>query len=287
MSISTVRPILLATAFMLAGCGGGGGYDVAFTPTPVTSTPTQTAPPAIIPAATTSQQFTTVGATHTWDGDQSPLLGAADQLQVWYDQPSNSYAVQIPHSQTAGAINPVKGSTTNFEGAIGLTTRQTGYQYSNVLSWGDGATYFGTDAVGVATPAGGVPVTGTASYSGNFWGLTSETYAKLPVSIFGGVELSFDFGMGSLSGRVLPSLFYQATYDDYTLAPVNFRDIVYSRGSTGFSGKFETNLSGVNSFSGLFTGPKAQELIGNFALPYKSPMDGQTYQSDGAFDAKK
>jgi len=43
----------------------------------------------------------------------------------------------------------------------------------------------------------------------------------------------------------------------------------------------------VNSFSGLFTGPSAQELIGNFAFPYRSPVDGKTYQADGAFIGAK
>jgi hypothetical protein len=43
----------------------------------------------------------------------------------------------------------------------------------------------------------------------------------------------------------------------------------------------------VNSFSGLFTGPHAEELIGNFAFPYQSPIDNQTYQADGAFVGAK
>jgi hypothetical protein len=285
MNITNLRRVLLATAFALAGCGGGGDYGVAsMPPPPVTSTPTPT--PAIIPAATTSQQFTAVGVSHDWDSGQ-PLLGAGDQLQVRYVQSSNSYEVQLPHSETWEAIHPSPGNSTIYEGALLLTVRQPGYQYSNVLSWGDGASYYGTDAIGAATPASGVPVAGIAIYSGNLWGLSSETYSARPVTMFGGVDLSFDFGLGTLSGKVLPLLYYYATDEDYSLGPVNFRDTVYSAGSTTFSGKFDTNLTGVNSFTGLLTGPNAQELIGNFALPYKSPMDGQIYQSDGAFDAKR
>jgi hypothetical protein len=103
----------------------------------------------------------------------------------------------------------------------------------------------------------------------------------------GGIQLNFDFGLGSLSGNITPSIFYYATYDDYSLSPISFRNAVYSRGSTTFSGQFDTNLPGLNSFSGLFTGPNAQELIGNFALPYQSPIDGQTYQADGGFVGAK
>lgn len=290
MSNSIFRPIVLATAMALGGCGGGGGgVEVASLPPPPAppAPPPPPAPsPSIVPAATTSQQFTSVGATHVWEGGE-PLLGAADQLAVRYIQSSNSYEVQLPHSQDWGGIREAAGNgQLAFEGAVALSIRQS-YQYSSVFSWGDGATYFGHDAIGVATPDGGVPVTGSASYSGNFWGQTSEINLSRPVSIYGGIDLSFDFGGGSLSGLLSPVVFYYSTYDDYGLAPVSFRETVYSTGSTTFSGKFDTNLAGVNSFSGLFTGPNAQELIGNLALPYQSPIDSKTYQADGAFLAKK
>ena len=68
---------------------------------------------------------------------------------------------------------------------------------------------------------------------------------------------------------------------------MNFVETVYAKGSTGFSGKFETTLSGANGFNGLFTGPQASELIGNFAFPYTSALDGKNYEAGGAFIAKK
>jgi hypothetical protein len=76
-------------------------------------------------------------------------------------------------------------------------------------------------------------------------------------------------------------------WNEYGLGPFEFRETVYSTGSTTFSGKFDTDLPGVNSFSGLFTGPHAEELIGNFAIPYRSPINSQVYQADGAFVGKK
>jgi hypothetical protein len=63
--------------------------------------------------------------------------------------------------------------------------------------------------------------------------------------------------------------------------------LVYSTGGTAFSGMFETTLVGTNAFSGLFTGPQASELIGNFVFPYASPQDGKTYEAGGGFIAKK
>lgn len=278
----TVALVVLADTFAVAGCGGGASnHAVAWTPPPPSSPP-----PAIIAAGTTSQQFAVAGASHLLEGDQTPLLDVDDQLQVRYVQSSNSYEVQLPHRQEWAAIHPVADSTTNFDGAVDLSIRQS-LQYSSIFAWGDGAIYSGHEAIGIATPAAGVPVTGSANYSGSFWGQSSEIYSNRPVSTYGGVELSFDFGQGSLSGRILPVAFYYATYDDYGLAPVGFRDTVYSTGSPTFSGKFDTNLAGMNSFSGRFTGPNAQELIGNFSLPYESPMNGATYQADGAFVGKR
>jgi len=112
----------------------------------------------------------------------------------------------------------------------------------------------------------------------------TEYQAKLaddfPVN--GSILLSFNFAAGTLSGSISPNL-----HQGYAFAPLNFRDTVYSTGSTTFSGRFDTTAAGVNSFSGLFTGPTAQELIGNFAFPYVSPIDSKSYQASGAFVAKK
>jgi len=290
MSRSTIRPLLLATAFALAGCGGGGGYGVASAPPPpVTPTPTPTpaGPPPIILGATTSQQFAVAGSTHSYAEIQAPRMDAVDQLQVRYFQSTNSYEVQLPHSE---AWSGISFATPNCgcEGYGGDTAFMwlwsKGYQYSRLIDWSDKTmTDHGYEAVGLATPAGGVPVTGTASYAGEIEGQTSEFSNGL--TVYGAIQLSFDFGAGNLSGGITPYL--EPADVPIHLPTIALRDTVYSTGSTTFSGKFDTNAAGLNSFSGLFTGPNAQELIGNFAFPYKSPIDGQTYQSGGAFVGKK
>lgn len=63
MRTSTVGKILFASTFALTGCGGSGGSFVASTPTPQL-TPVSPTAAAFVPAATTSQQFTAIGATH-------------------------------------------------------------------------------------------------------------------------------------------------------------------------------------------------------------------------------
>jgi len=291
MRSSTLLPILLAaTSLALAGCDGGAGYGVASPPPPpVTPTPTPTpaGPPPIIPGATTSQQFAVAGSTHSYAGIQAPRLDAAEQLQVRYVQSTNSYEVQLPHTEAWSGISfatPGCGCEGYGGDTAFMSLRSKGYQYSRLTDWSDAfMTNHGYEAVGLATPAGGVPVTGTASYSGEIEGQTSE-FSNGP-TLYGAIQLSFDFGAGNLSGSIVPYL----VPTDYPirLAALGFRDTVYSTGSTTFSGEFDTTLSGINRFSGLFTGPHAEELIGNFAFPYRSPTDGLTYQADGAFVGKK
>ena len=282
-----IRSALLVTAFALAGCGGGGGTDVASTPPPPPPPPAPPPePPPIVPAAT-SQQFAAVGASHRIDDWGAPQLGAGDQLQVRYVASSNSYEVQLPGSQTWSAIQytPTGGSPINFMGGgAHLVLWSEDYQYSRLFEW-SADNFHGYEAIGIPTAAGNVPTTGSAGYSGEIAGFTPESTSSDTQWIVGSVEMTFNFGIGSLSGSISPVLTDGAA--THSLGTIDFRNTVYSTGSTTFSGEFDTNLAGENSFSGLFTGPNAQELIGNFALPYKSPIDSQIYQSAGAFVAKK
>jgi hypothetical protein len=169
-----------------------------------------------------------------------------------------------------------------FSGDTATVWLQPGtYQYSRLLEWSaKDETVHGYEAIGMATPAGSVPLTGSASYSARLAGYTSEYQpgGADDSAVDGSTRLLFDFGLGTLSGSISPDL-----HQGYAFDPLNFRDTVYSTGSTTFSGMFDTDVAGLNRFSGQFTGPKAEELIGNFAFPYRSPVDGKIYQADGAF----
>lgn len=237
----------------------------------------------LVPAATKSQQFTAIGASHLQFGDGAPRLGASDQLQVRYDASSKSYEIRLPDSQTWTVLGP-KSEVEAVSGGVTVTIQNLSYRYSTPIEWFTDGSLAGVEAIGIATPDGGVPVTGSATYTAFAEGRTSES-ALIDPLILGTMTLNFDFGRGDLSGSLSATL--DPEWSGYQLDTLSFRDTVYSKGSTTFSGKFDTNLTGVNSFSGLFTGPSAQELIGNFAFPYKSPIDGHTYQADGAFVGAK
>jgi hypothetical protein len=290
MSSLAIRSTLLATAFALAACSGGGGGVASTTPAPATPTPTPTPTPTqtfvLVPAATTSQQFAVAGAGRLTKDDPTPHLSTADQLQVRYVASSNSYEIELPNSQTWIALTG-KSEAEAVGGGVTVVNQFGGYHYSALFDWATDNSLRGVEAVGIATAAGAVPITGSAAFTGYASGTTSESSSSRLVSpaVLGSMTLNFDFARGSLSGSVNPIL--DPEWNDYPLGTLNFRDTVYSTGSTAFSGKFDTNLAGVNSFSGLFTGPHAEELIGNFAFPYTSPIDGLTYQAGGAFIAKK
>ena len=289
MSMKRLRPILLATTIAVSACGGGGGGSIASSgTTPPPTAPTPPPPSAafalLLKPGTTDQQLAVAGASYDSPAAQTPKLGQTEQLQVRYLASSNSYEVQLPDSQSWIGLT---GKTEGEAAGGGVTVlRQYANDYGSVFRWSNSA-FQGVEATGIATAASAVPITGTATYTAIGMGPTSEIGGGKIVdrTITGLMTLNFDFGAGSLSGRFAPEL--DPEWHDYQLDTVNFRDTVYALGKTAFSGKFDTNLLGVNSFNGLFTGTAAQGVIGNFAFPYRSPLDGQTYQAGGAFIGAK
>lgn len=301
------RLLVGSVALALTACGGGGGDRIASIPPPPSPTPSPTPTPMpiagpIIPGITTSQQFATKGATIVFDQPRHPTSPRTDdssQLHIRFDAARSQYEVQLPNSMTwqglfddpsSGLPNQYSTGGSNPTLVSASQYAATGYRYSALASWGWGRTdNVGSIAFGVATPTSGVPVTGSATYAGQIAGHSTEMVPDFlsgpwPAFIDGSVSLSFDFGAGTLSGSISPIL---RTYSTHDLPSLTFSNTVYSTGSATFSGAFATNLPGANSFSGQFTGPNAQELIGSFAFPYTSPIDGKPYEAGGGFVAKR
>ena len=310
--------LLCASASALAACGGGGGGAfVQSTPPPaMTPTPTPTPTPAlgmmagdyIVARSAANQAFESYGSDVSVEGQ----TGAAkvmstintDQPQIRYNSASSHYEIALPEG---GGWQPMGLDSSEVPNTRDLVTggadrvffqlheyAGTGYLYSALAWWSKWTGAYSYEAGGLAfgipTPAGGVPLTGSATYNGSISGLTTETsFDNLGGQYYsaileGGISLSFDFGAGKLSGNISPTVY---NLERKSLAPMSFTDTVYSSGNTRFSGKFDTSLPGANSFSGEFTGPNAQELIGGLTFPYKSPDDGKVYQAAGGFLAKQ
>ena len=292
-------PLSLAAAVTLAistaGCGGGssgGGAGVQSAPAPPGASPSSAVD---IFQSPSTQEFASIGT-------------GAD-LRIRYDASSNKYEVMAEGDGWVRLVDdplsmPIAGNpNTNFAFAgagpnqsfflirahYSYDVPEVRYLYSNLAAWAyDGQG--GYVAFGMATPSSGVPVTGTSTYDGMIEGSATDTYfdgfvgAVAAGSVNGTIKLVFDFGGGTLSGSISPKLYLDTTYP---LGTFTFENTIYSAGGTSFSGRFATNAIGVNGFSGQFTGPNAQELIGKFALPYISPVNGKDQQSQGAFIAKR
>lgn len=299
----------IALAICLTACGGGGsGGQIASTPPPppvvATSTPTPTA--VEIFEAPATQEFTALTSN-----------GPGDPLRIRYDAATGKYEVMAPGRGWDALIDdpsfsPHAGDpNTSFRFASSggsnpsyflirashrFSEPTVQYRYSNLAAWGvqtsapgGGQAVGGYTAFGMATPTTGVPLSGTGNYHGLVegsstipWHWDDETFAA-PVG--GVVALRFDFGSGSLVGEMRP--YVEGDNGRVSLGTFAFADTVHGIGNQSFSGRFVTSASGSNAFSGLFTGPAAQELIGKWALPFVYPVDGSTQSASGAWIAKR
>jgi hypothetical protein len=135
-------------------------------------------------------------------------------------------------------------------------------------------------AFGLATPAPGVPASGTGTYDAAVFG--QSVYERngdtnyQPYNIGGDARLIFNFGSGTLAGYMHPIATDRTSGTRFDLGRYDFTATNYAVGSTTYSGIFArpfTNLP--NEFNGRFMGPGAQELIGRFQTVFTHPVTGQ------------
>ncbi|WP_205478896.1 transferrin-binding protein-like solute binding protein [Sphingomonas arenae] len=302
-------------ALSVAACGGGGGgAGLVNTPPPPPPPPPPAAAVISIFADPVANEYASVGASiagpggnldtyDTTDVSFTPVSSAsADQPRIRYtgtsyeiEMPGDSWDKLVPYG---GLSNP--GPDNNYfepdsinsnEGFLVTSNSRTrGYTHVELGSWGSQAAgRWGYVAFGTPTPGSDIPVTGSATFSGSIMGSSDVLvpdffyggYVPLPVS--GSIDFTFDFGRSSLSGSLSPIL--STPNGDQSLGTFAFSDTVYSAGSTTFSGRFDTPLTGDNFFLGRFFGPDAKEAGGAWALPFQ--YDGSSHQAFGGFIAKR
>ena len=289
------RGLLAAVAAAgLSACGGGGGVSSAGS-TPPPAPPAAQSPTAVeIFKSPASQEFAALGIgsdlriRYDATTGRYEVLSGANWVQI-VDNPATAPAAGSPNQSFI--ISGAQGSFFNIRVHHAAIGAGDVYTYSNLANWSDTTTSMsGTTAIGVATPAGAVPITGSATYNGVIQGLTAETFDSadgqgiLRASVSGSIRLTFDFASAGLSGFIAPTMHANNMYQ---LPVLNFVDSIHAVGSGTFSGRFDTALAGANGFNGLFTGPNGQELIGRFAFPYNSPLNGSLQEASGAFIAKQ
>lgn len=243
-----VRIALVAGALAsLSACGGGGGgvQSTPFVPAPPPPPPPP--PPPATPdgvKVTQDTEFATIGA----------------DVRIRWDQDSKSYEIMLPGSDWAKVVDGqyefVAGDrSVYFSGA-------DKYTYTGFLLLTDPQGITTDVAYGIATPASGMPVTGTASYVAELSGRGGG------YGVGGTAELNFDFAAGTLGGFLHPFANDPAGWGPYDLGQYDFVNTVYSTGSQTFSGALSHEGLANGSFSGLFTGPNAQELMGKWSFPF-------------------
>jgi hypothetical protein len=324
----------LAGLICLAACGGSGGGSLASAPVPPVPAPSPTPSPTSTPPGASAgvmifsnpqpAEFVTAGASISAPGGNldtyqtsterfgSVSTDAADQPLIRYSS-SGFYEVRLPRAAWDRLV-PYKGlldpgpqnnyfqpqSVAQNRGFVAtLPSDPLQYTYSRVASWGSQADgRQGWFAFGLPTPTGQVPLTGSATFNGFAQGSSDILEADnlyggfVPTPVDGAVTLDFDFAGGVLNGSMTLALpdGMQPAY----IGTFNFKETVFSRGSTTYSGRFDTPVAGQNFFLGRFTGPGAEETIGAWAIPFLFDKggdivkpDGQVHQAFGAWMARK
>ena len=305
------------TVLALTACGGAGSTVTSIptpTPTPApTPTPTPTPAPSAAPAGgwastASSQNFTTLGADAAFHLDKASNIvtprAVADSpdVSIRYSVADQAYFVTLPgfpEGRRANDTRLVDPATTN---ALGPTVSLTGAMttYATVASWssrtltatGEDFAY-GYFAFGNPTAGSAVATTGSATFAGYFAAVSDAAGSRpsegfvTPIIAGGPVSMNVDFAGGTLSGTLTPTLSCNNCFESY-LPAIPFTGMLAAAGSNGFTGSFTTSVPGVNSITGLFVGPSAQENIARFQLPVVDPygVDG-IYNLTGVWAVKR
>jgi len=278
--------LLTAVSFGLVACGGGGssehpslGAPPAARPNP---TPTPTPPPPTSIQApfgvTADTAFATVG-----DDVEFRWIDSAKAYEVRF--PGKQWERLVASDSTASHHNHYPSS-----GSYGLSvSKGLQYRHTNLVlqfenAWGHP---IGRFAYGVPTASGDVPLTGTASYEATVVGRAAQGSEQWAYTVRGTGELRFDFGAGTLAGHIDP-LIDNWSDDVRPLGRYSFVNTVFGAGSTRFSGELaHGSLSQLGSFNGLFTGPRAAELMAEWRAPYINPWTQQTGTIEGVWIGKR
>lgn len=242
----------------------------------------------------------------------------ADGLSVAYDQATQTYQIALPvagsgtimrtgeystfpfgYSSALPAFHadPSNKNMTNYccnSLSISASDRpETVYRYVSFVDFfapaSAGPTLdtvaYGTFAVGQPTKAGEVPLSGIARFAGSVFGHFGGDAGATWID--GSSRFDFDFAKATLTGDMTLTMrcFMGCSYDSvvYTLSDTRF-----AQGSTTFSGSLVTaGAPSQGSFSGMFAGPGAAELMSQFQLPFFNPEHQKWMTAGGAIAGKR
>ncbi|WP_265570972.1 hypothetical protein [Sphingomicrobium nitratireducens] len=274
------------TACALAACGGSGG-TVASAPPPAPAPAPNPAPPPPSSTARDGEFLQILDLSSSQALAVVTNRGPSYDLKVRYDADQQIYLMDFPGLEEGGLYATFETSPGVFESTLAdpanpdrrldiymSVYRPDKSQYSaqglaSTPIYNPDAVFF---AMGTPTQPLAMPTSGQATYEFQAIGGSTLDY------VGGTGAMTFDFGIGSLSGY----FDVEAVSYDYAsmgsetsdLGRYDFVATVYSAGATQFSGGLLNGANGHSgSFSGLFTGPVASELISNWSLTYSQAAD--------------
>jgi hypothetical protein len=279
-------------------------------PAPLTATPTPTPTPTPSADLTSVKIFANLNVSTDFavlglqaPGGSSTTL-KVDGSTVRYDASTGLYVMDFP-SKPIGAFYQYSANSPNANWWGGALVDSSGKSLGSDLSvlkptnpdlpltyttlvgydvFRAASVPFGWVAFGSATSAAGMPVTGSATFAALARGSTVDGWGLIE----GGATLQFDFGAGKLSGHFDP-IFYDlgGMGESYALDSYNFTNTVYSAGSVQFSGQLANSGFTRNGlFSGVFTGPNAQELMARWQAPFRNPLTNKDSEMFGVWVGK-
>ena len=223
----------------------------------------------------------------------------ADQVQIAYSAAEQAYLVTLPSVGQGQLVGrELRDSAGNLLATVDFEPQSSGYTYANLASWLSGAgtndLKIGNFVFGTPTASGDVPLTGSATYMGTIAAQTDDT--DLSRTSEGFVHARLHRGYRDHEFRLRsrktqrpdrPELNRWNCLYGTPLATSALTQTVFSKGSTSFSGKFDTALPGANWFNGIFAGPNAAEAMAKFQLPYVDPFTSANHEMSGVWVAKK
>lgn len=276
----------------------------------------------IFPEPLYNPDLATVGMA--WQHDPVPNtadtrnLRDADSVRITYDQVRKTYQISAPIAGSGTIMQMANYTTYPFSYPSGLPgfhadpsdknstnyccnslslsaadQPQSRYRYVSFVglyapgpaSANVDTIAYGTFAVGQPTKAGEVPISGTARYTGHVFGHFAGDAGATWIE--GTSRFNFDFGRALLTGDMTIAIqcMMGCAYDSITYS---LTDTQFTRGATTFSGSLATPGAPTNgSFSGMFAGPGAAEMMSQFQLPFFSPEYRRWMIVGGAIAGKR
>lgn len=167
----------------------------------------------------------------------------------------------------AGASEPVASPSLNW----------TTYGYwSQTNNDGSGYGRFGAFAGGEITPAGAVPNTGQANYTGNAVGVAS--FNNTTAVLAGTTNMNVNFATTAVTGT---TALVNTDAGNAAFDTLNFNGNVIAHTAT-ISGATSTASGGAGNFAAQFNGPAAQEIGGTWSVQ-NGTYQGNAYSALGSF----